>query len=343
MTRSVLEHVVDEAIAASVPLEVLFEVTHRCNLPCKHCYLPDHRDHGELTLDEIVALFDELAAAGTLFLTLTGGEVLARRDFGEIIDAAAARGFAIKILTNATLVTDEVARAWRDAGVVEVSVSVYGADAATHDAVTDLPGSYARTMAGIERLRAAGHAVALKTPLMTLNGDAARDVHALARAAGMPCRFDVTMTPKNDGATGPLALQLQHDALVDVLSRPPFSDFAGEGNPDGPSPCNAGRAYCAIGPTGDVLPCIMMPQPVGNVRRARFAEVWRQAPLLTRLRGLERADLHRCGDCDVKSACTRCPGLAWQRGQDIDGCDQSARAVARARVSARLRILQGDA
>ncbi len=343
MTRAVLEHVVDGAVASRVPLEVLFEVTHRCNLPCKHCYLPDHRDHGELSLDEIRALFDELAAAGTLFLTLTGGEVLSRRDFREIVDAAAARGFAIKILTNATLVSDEIARHWRDAGVLEVSVSVYGADAATHDAVTDLPGSFARTMAGIERLRAAGLTVALKTPLMTLNGDAARDVHALARAAGMPCRFDVTMTPKNDGGTGPLALQLAHDALADILSRAPFSAYASEGNVEGPSPCNAGRAYCAIGPTGDVMPCIMMPIAVGNVRTARFADVWREAPLLERLRRLTRADLHRCGTCDVKSACTRCPGLAWQRGQDVDGCDLSAKAVARARTSARLRVLNGAA
>jgi radical SAM protein with 4Fe4S-binding SPASM domain len=343
VTRAVLSDIVDGAVAARVPIEVLFEVTHRCNLPCKHCYLPDHADHGELTFAEIEHLLDELAAAGTLFLTLTGGEVLSRRDFCDIVDAAAARGFAVKILSNATMVTDEIARRWHDAGVLEVSVSIYGADAATHDAVTDLPGSFARTMAGIERLRAVGIKVALKTPLMTLNGAGARDVHALARAAGMPCRFDATITPKNDGATGPLALQLQHDALVEILSKPPFDVYAAGGDPDGPSPCNAGRAYCAIGPTGDLMPCIMMPEPVGSVRSTPFADLWQRAPLLERLRALGRADLHACTNCDVKATCTRCPGLAKLRGQDIDGCDLSAKAVARARRSAQLRILQGAA
>jgi radical SAM protein with 4Fe4S-binding SPASM domain len=343
MNGELLTRIAERAAAEKVPLEVLFEVTHRCNLPCKHCYLPDHLDHGELTFAEIEGLFDQLAAAGTLFLTLTGGEVLSRRDFCEIVEAAAARGFAVKILSNATMVTEEVARRWRDAGVLEVSVSVYGADAATHDAVTDQPGSCVRTMAGIERLRAVGIMVAMKTPLMTLNGGGARDVHELARVAGMPCRFDATITPKNDGATGPLALQLAHDALVDILSKPPFDVYAQGSDPDGPSPCNAGRAYCAIGPTGELMPCIMMPEPVGNVRTTPFAELWRRAPLFERLRGLTRDDLHACTSCDVKATCTRCPGLAQLRGQDIDGCDLSAKAVARARRSAQLRILQGAA
>lgn len=341
MKGDLLARVAARAAAENVPLEVLLEVTHRCNLPCRHCYLPDHLDHGELSFAELEALFDELAAAGTLFLTLTGGEVLARRDFVELVEAAAARGFAIKILSNATLVTDEVARRFAAAGVLEVSVSVYGDRPEIHDAVTDLPGSHARTMAGIERLRAHGLHVAIKTPLLSLNGAAARGVHAMAAAADMPCRFDMTMTPKNNGDPGPLALQLARRQMVELLSEPPFSTmYAGPLDGPGPSPCNAGRAYCAIGPTGDVMPCIMMPAVVGNVRQRPFAEIWRSDPFLGRLRALDFEDLKACRSCDVKGACGRCPGLAMHRGQGLDGCDLSAKEVAKARVAARLRVIQ---
>jgi radical SAM protein with 4Fe4S-binding SPASM domain len=340
MNGEMLARISERAGDQKVPFEVLFEVTHRCNLPCKHCYLPDHLDHGELTLPEIETLFDELAAAGTLFLTLTGGEVLARRDFLDILDAAAARGFASKILSNATLVTDEVARRFAAAGVVEVSVSIYGATAEVHDGITDLPGSFTRTMAGIERLRRHDVYVALKTPMLTLNGAAAKGVHAMAAAAHLPCRYDMTMTPKNNGDPGPLALQLAHGQMVDLLSKPPFAEVFG-GPLDGPGPgtCNAGRAYCAIGPTGDVSPCIMMPATVGNIRQRRFADIWQTAPLFERLRALTFDDLKTCRSCDVKGACGRCPGLAMHRGQDIDGCDLSAKQVAKARVAARLRVL----
>ena len=340
MNGDLLTRLTDRAAASKVPLEVLVEVTHRCNLPCVHCYLPDHLDHGELSFAEWESLFDELAAAGTLFLTMTGGEVLARRDFVDLVDAAAARGFAVKVLTNATLVTDEVARRFAAAGVMEVSVSVYSDQPDVHDAVTDLPGSHARTMAGIARLKDHGVHVAVKTPLLSLNGTDARGVHDMALAAHMPCRFDVTITPKNNGDPGPMALQLAHGRMVELLSQEPFATvFGGPLDGPGPAPCNAGRAYCAIGPTGDVLPCIMMPAVLGNVRTRRFAEIWESDPFLAKLRSLTFDDLTACRDCSVKGACTRCAGLAMHRGQGVDGCDLSAKQVAKARVAARLRVI----
>jgi radical SAM protein with 4Fe4S-binding SPASM domain len=336
----VLTKLVARAQEQKVPLEVLFEVTHRCNLPCTHCYLPDHLDHGELTLDEIRTLFDQLRDAGTVFLTLTGGEVLSRRDFLVILDEAVARGFVVKVLTNATLVSDEIADHFARAGVLEVSVSVYGATAEVHDAVTEQPGSFVRTMAGIARLRERGLHVAIKTPVLIHNDRSARDVHTLALLSDMPCNFDLAISPKNNGDPGPLALQLAHARMVELLSTEPFAEILNPGDHDGagPAPCNAGRGYCAIGPTGDVSPCIMMPVTLGNVRKNRFAELWSASPFLERLRAIGFEDLHACRSCDVKGACSRCPGLAMHRGQDVDGCDLTAKQVAKARVEARARL-----
>lgn len=342
MDGELLERVCERAEAQRVPLEVLFEVTHRCNLPCHHCYLPDHQDKGELSLDEIAALFDQLAAAGTLFLTLTGGEVFSRRDFPEIVDLAHVRGFALKILTNATLVTDELARFLASRNVLEVSVSLYGASAEVHDRVTGIVGSFERTRAGVERLIAAGLRVLIKTPVMTLNGIAAREVHAMAQMMNMPCQYDMTITAKTDGSTGPLALQLQKKELVKVLSQQPFDEiFPGPYDGEGPQPCAAGRHYCAVGPTGDVSPCIMMPATLGNVRRTSFAELWRNSPLLAQLRAIQFEDLTACRSCEVKGACSRCPGQAMHRGQGPEGCDLQAKEVAKAKVAARhLRVVQ---
>src|SRR2546428_13436881 len=89
------------ASRAHIPLAVLFEVTHRCNLGCAHCYLTEgpvgrpKPTREELTLDEIRPVLDQLAEAGTLFLTLTGGEVFMRRDFLEIVAHARACGFSV--------------------------------------------------------------------------------------------------------------------------------------------------------------------------------------------------------------------------------------------------------
>ncbi len=338
---ALLERIIDRAEEAQVPFEVMFEVTHRCNLPCAHCYLPDHLDHGELSLPEIAALFDDLAAAGTFFLTLTGGEILSRRDFREIVDLAYERGFALKLLTNATMVTDELAAFFKQRNVLQVSVSLYGASAEVHDGVTGVPGSFERTLAGIDRLRAHGLKVFLKTVVLTTNVEGARDVHELARLRDMPCNYELAISARTDGNTSPLDLHVNRDRLVELLQQKPFDDLFAVSEHPGPSPCSAGKRYAAIGPTGNVMGCIMMPAPVGNVRERSFNEIWTTAPFFSELRALQFEDLHQCRSCDVKAACSRCPGSAMTRGQGPDGCDLTAKEVARARVAAhRLRVIQ---
>jgi AdoMet-dependent heme synthase len=75
---------------AGVPFSVQLDVTYRCNERCVHCYL-DHEDHGEMTLQEIKSLLDQLADAGMFFLTLSGGEVMMRMDFFDILEYARQR------------------------------------------------------------------------------------------------------------------------------------------------------------------------------------------------------------------------------------------------------------
>ena len=110
----VLEGLHRRAYDACIPLNVTLELTLRCNIRCTHCYNFDRalerpRPEPELAVDEIRPLLDDLRRAGTLFLALTGGEPLAHPRFWEIADEAAARGFAITLLSNGTLLTDAVA------------------------------------------------------------------------------------------------------------------------------------------------------------------------------------------------------------------------------------------
>src|SRR5258708_29833351 len=101
------------ASRAHIPLGVLFEVTHRCNLGCTHCYLTEgpvgrpKPTREELTLDEIRSVLDQLAEAGTLFLTLSGGEVFMRRDFLELLAPPPAPGFSVTPLPPRTPLAPE--------------------------------------------------------------------------------------------------------------------------------------------------------------------------------------------------------------------------------------------
>src|SRR5437868_14362963 len=125
---------VELARAAQVPLHVLLELTYRCNVRCVHCYLAGQER--EMTLPELLPVLDDLADAGCLILTLSGGEVLLRKDFFEIAGAARARGFALRIFTNATMVTPRIADRIAALDPVVGETSLLGGDAATHDGVT---------------------------------------------------------------------------------------------------------------------------------------------------------------------------------------------------------------
>ena len=89
---------------------VQFDLTYRCNERCIHCYL-DHDDHGELTTAEVKGMLDQLAAAGTLFLIFSGGELLLRKDFFELLAYARALAFDVKLKTNAILLGERRRRA----------------------------------------------------------------------------------------------------------------------------------------------------------------------------------------------------------------------------------------
>ena len=125
-----------QAFRESIPLNATLEITLRCNLRCVHCYnfdreAPRVSPAPELTFPEICRLLDDLRPLGTLFLSLTGGEAMVHPRFWDILDEAAARSFAVALLSNGTLLTESACdRLAAYPNLWNVSLSVYGARAA---------------------------------------------------------------------------------------------------------------------------------------------------------------------------------------------------------------------
>ena len=90
-------------------LSIHWEVTHRCNERCTHCYLavlpPQRGADGELSTAACLAVIEQAAAMGVVNLTLSGGEALVRRDFWAIAAAAHDRRFVLRIFSNGLAIT----------------------------------------------------------------------------------------------------------------------------------------------------------------------------------------------------------------------------------------------
>jgi MoaA/NifB/PqqE/SkfB family radical SAM enzyme len=143
----------------------------RCNLRCVHCMIEGTMDR---LAPESADRFDELLAHNAQNrrwkgLILTGSEITLRRDLPELARRARAAGFQhVRIQTHGMhLAQPAYCDALLEAGVDEYFVSVAGPDAETHDAITTVPGSFEKTLRGLEILDGHAGAVTLTNTVVT--------------------------------------------------------------------------------------------------------------------------------------------------------------------------------
>ncbi len=328
ITRTVLRH---------VPLNVHFDLTYRCNERCVHCYL-DHEDRGELSTLEVFGILEQIAEAGALFLTFSGGEIFLRKDLFEILGDARELGFDVSLKTNAILIDKSRARRLRELGVRKVQISMYSDEPDVHDAITKVKGSLERSIAAIRLLQSQGLQVKIACPLMTENLSSYRGVLRMAKELGVPYVIDMTITPKMNGDKSVLALRSSGVELLPILQNLSCSDARPSTDHSTPQlilgsvtssglestayddlPCSAGHNSCYISPYGDVFPCVQMPLPTGNLRRQSFVEIWRDSTEMKRVRAVRESRLPVCSSCELRQFCERCPGLAMMEGGDLEG------------------------
>jgi len=125
---------------------VSWNLTQRCNLECAHCYMSAHAGadtRGELSTDECRRVIDDIARVNpNVFLILTGGEPLLRRDIWDVAGYASGKGFTTVLGTNGVLLREREAKLMREHGVVGASISLDSTERAKHDAFRHLQGSW---------------------------------------------------------------------------------------------------------------------------------------------------------------------------------------------------------
>jgi radical SAM protein with 4Fe4S-binding SPASM domain len=106
------------------------QITKKCNLRCKHCYIGPPADT-ELSLQDIKRTLDEFQEIQGLRLLITGGEPVMHTQFNEI--NALLPDYAMRkiLFTNGTLITE---RLLEELNVDEIQVSVDGIGD-SHDAL----------------------------------------------------------------------------------------------------------------------------------------------------------------------------------------------------------------
>lgn len=322
----------DRAREKLIPFDVMYEVTYGCNLKCLHCYNVPDPTRKEMSAEEAVEVLGQLAEAGAFMLTFTGGEALSRPDFFDIAAAAKKLGFAMCLISNGSLITEEAADRLAELKFTDVSVTMYSRNPEKHDAVTRRPGSCENSMEGMKRLIKRGVKTTLRSVIMKPNREEYMELIKFAEENGVRYLVDPHLSPRQDGSADNQAAQVAEPDMEKVYSEEKMNfsldSFPRDGfpNPD----CDAGRSVCAIDPYGNLLPCIQLPMVLGNLMEKPFKEIWHDSEKVKELRNVSRAIMEdECLSCGYGNYCLRCTGLAYLEGHGLLGKSDSACASAR--------------
>ncbi len=309
-----------------IPLSGMIEVTYRCPLACLHCYnnLPmgDAVARAqELTVEEHHRILDEIAEAGCFWLTYTGGEIFARKDFFDIYRYAKQKGFLITLFTNGLLINERVANTLAEWRPFSIEISLYGATRETYARLTRRPDAYDRVMRAIHLLLERQLPLKLKTVAVTLNRHEVYAMQRIAEDLGVPFKFDPHINARIDCSHSPLATRLSPEEVVELDLRDPkrcqeWVDLLQRvQKPAAPvmqrSPlylCGGGVTAFAIDPYGRLSICVLSHRDTYDLRRGSFREGWERFFGQIRARTITRPT--KCTRCGIRPMCVTCPATS---------------------------------
>ena len=308
-----LEQLAARQEPGALPLIGSLELTLRCNVRCKHCYIlhPGATD-GEMPGSEVKRILDMLAERGVLFLLLTGGEILARFDFRELYLYARRKGFVLALFTNATLVDEDTAQFLAANRPRRIETTVYGHTETTYEAVTGVKGSFRRFRRGVELMVQHGLPLRLKTILLKSNVHELDEMRAWAESLGLAFRWDWAINPKLDGSAAPLEERLPPEVVARLLGtgdaqREQFERMchaAESSRHDGNLfQCGAGIKTFHVDPRGMMHPCMMWRSTPYDLRRGSV-DGWMDH--LGELRKRKVPADSGCTTCSYRQGCSNC-------------------------------------
>jgi SynChlorMet cassette radical SAM/SPASM protein ScmE len=333
----------------STPRSVDVDITNRCNLRCKYCYhFSGPGDIGDdLSGTEWLHFFQELRDCAVMNIALAGGEPFLREDLLEIVQGIAQNRMRFTILSNGTLISDNMARFLSLTGRCDgVQISVDGSNAETHDACRG-KGNFSKAMDGINCLQKHGVPVDVR---VTIHRHNVRDLDGIAtlllddvglsgfstNAASYMglCRKNMEqvglsvedrivametlleLNNKYDNRIGAQAGPLADAAMwseMELTRRNGKDKVSNRGHLTG---CGCARDKIAVRADGVIVPCTMLSHvELGRINKDDFKEIWQNHPEMQKLRlrhKIPLSDFAFCQGCEYVNYCTgNCPGLAF--------------------------------
>jgi len=303
-----------------LPTELHIDLTNGCTERCVHCYIPDYTPHF-LPPETVKKVLNEFRDAGGLTIHFSGGECMMHPDLAEILRYAKSLHLNMLILSNLTLCDEKKVELLKEIDPQFVNVSLYSMDPAVHDGITQLKGSWEKTMGAILALEKAGVHIRLAAPLMKNNQDSFGELKKFAAAHHMHLIPDCDIFGQTDHdcsnqecALSPAELEENLRRYKDLFHFAPAEDE--QYRPEH-KVCDIGGSRIGLDAEGNYYPCDGCHGIVlGNAATHTFSEVW-HGEKLNALRALKNRDFPGCVNCENRRWCKVCPTRNFNETGDM--------------------------
>lgn len=321
---------------------VIWNLTRRCNLKCRHCYTvsADVDFPGELSHEQAMATLDDLGDFGIPALILSGGEPLDRFDWHDIALAARPKVRMLALSTNGTKIHGENADKVAEVGFDYVGISIDGIGR-TNDWFRGVDGAFETALRGVRECKSRGIKVGLRFTLTRDNAAQLPDLLQLCDDEGVDKFYlsHLVYAGRGDKNRGEDAVhkhtrraldELIERAWIAAAEDAPLDIVTGNNDADAVYLMNwakrhfdedrvahlrdhleawggnsSGLGVANIDTLGNVHPdTYWSAYTVGNVKKTPFSTLWTGPdPMLAQLRLRPRPLKGRCGDCAFKKVC----------------------------------------
>ena len=321
---------------------VIWNLTRRCNLKCRHCYTvsADVDFPGELSATQAMDTLEDLGRFKIPALILSGGEPLDRRDLFDLAARARKLVRVLALSTNGTRIHGDVADRVADTGFDYVGISIDGIGA-TNDWFRGVEGAFADALRGVRELKARGVKVGLRFTLTEGNHQHLPDLLKLCDDEGVDKFYlsHLVYAGRGDKNRGEDAAHLRTRAALDLLLERAWDGVSGgtpldivTGNNDADAGYflqwaearfdaakvanlrdhlaawggnSSGLGVANIDFLGDVHPdTYWSDYTVGSVKTTPFSDLWTGGDkMLALLRTRPRPLKGRCGACSLRDIC----------------------------------------
>lgn len=294
------------------------EITSKCNERCVHCYIPHDNKVNHIETDLFYNILEQCKEMKLLHLTLTGGEPMLHKNFSDFLKKCKEYNLSVNVLSNLTLLNDEIIEEMKANRLLGVQVSLYSMDSKIHDAITQIKGSFEITKNAILKLIENDVPLQISCPIMKQNKNSYRDVLNWAKIHNIHVGCDYVIIARCDHTTQNLRNRLSINDIKEVINEkivnePKYLELMEEesekkkNNTPDDIVCSVCHSSICIADNGNVYPCAgWQGYVVGNVNETSLKDIWNNSRKVQYLRGLRKRDFPKCIQCLEKNYCTMC-------------------------------------